>query len=285
MNNKVIALAVVGVLGVAAIAGVLLLTMGNTTGNGERTGNTDDAKDDGNAPVDEGKANFIITSLDVSEHNVLTDQTAIVTIGLMNNGTADGTYELNITLDGNVVKTRNVFIGMGNSTTVTHPISSSVVGNHTVAAGGSSTYLHCYDFYAVGAFMTYRSVEADAALGTREYNYTFTYVAQTSSTYTVSMVYENDVYPSSTNTYSKSGPDQSNRENVTFVGMENVTTLYGEKRLAHYTYTFESSGFHFEVDSYKDDWTGVVFKAVTRADGYSVTEELIDTNREWIKDI
>jgi hypothetical protein len=148
-----------------------------------------------------------------------------------------------------------------------------------------STYLNCYDFYEIGSYMTYHSVEVDEIIGTMQYNYTLAYVAQNATTYTVNLTYEDDVYPAVTYVYNKTGESESDRENVTFMGMTNITTAYGEKELAHYTYTMDNNGYHFEVDTYLDERTGATFRTVMRTDGFTLTDELIDTNRVWMKDI
>lgn len=266
MNKKILAALLVGVLVVGTLTGILIFTMGKTS-------------------ADEGKPNFVVTSFGVSKHNVLVNNDTTVTVGVMNNGTADGVYKLNITIDGVSVKSSSVAVGKGNTATVSYNISSSSVGNHTVAVGDNSTYLNCFDRFAADSYMTFHAIESDTTYGVLEYNWTSSVMSVNATGYTLKFIYENNVYPMTIYDYNKSDLWSRNMENVTFVGMESVSTAYGVKTLAHYTYTFESSGYHYEVDIFRDDKTGAYFKMITKTTGFVMTEELINTNRDWMKDI
>jgi len=249
---------------VAAIAAVLVLTMSNTAAK-------------------EGKANFVVMSFAIDKHAMLKNQSAIVTIGLLNNGTADGTYVLNVTIDGGVAWSKDVDLGMGNSTTVTYNVSSIAAGNHTVGVGDSSTYLNCYDRYAAGANLTYHSVQTITGLMTIEFNWTATVASSNSQQYTTDIDFENNIYQSQTSTAYRTDVWGDGLENLTLVGPESVATHFGVMTLTHYTYTYEANGYHYHVDAYRNDTTNVAYKIVTTTSGATETDELVDTNMAWLE--
>jgi hypothetical protein len=67
--------------------------------------------------------------------------------------------------------------------------------------------------------------------------------------------------------------------------MENVLTDFGMKTLAHYHYTADSGGYHYDIDTYRDELVGVCFKTVVRSGEYVSTDELIDTDRDWVREL
>lgn len=257
-----------GVLVVATVVSVFFLAMGNTAAK-------------------EKKANVVITSFAISNHNILVGQSVTVTIGLLNNGTADATnYLLNLTIDDAPVNGLYISLGMGNRTTYTHDISPSQIGNHTVCIDQNSTYLHCYERFNAGDYRTYQGVGYDNTAGSINYNYTAKILSSSVASYSEEITYTGIDRPYSVNsqsTYYKFS--STGMQNFTAYGLESVQTHYGVKNLTHYSYTYENAGYHFTVNIYADIPSNVNFRAVTTTDGLTLTEDLVDTNVEWLKDI
>lgn len=241
----------------------------------------------GNTAAKEKKANVVVTSFAISKHNILVGQAVTVTIGLLNNGTADATnYLLNLTIDDAPVNGLYISLGMGNRTTYTHDISPSQAGNHTVSIDENSTYLHCYERFNAGDYRAYQGVGYDSTAGSINYNYTAKILSSSEGSYSEEITYTGIDRPYSVNTYpTYYGFSSSGMQNFTIYGMESVETLYGVKNLTHYSYTYDNVGYHFIVNIYADIPSNINFRAVTTTDGLTLTEELVDTNLEWLKDI
>jgi hypothetical protein len=268
MEKKFLVVGVVAILIIASISAVALFMLG--------VGNS--------APV-EKRANFNVTSFSINKHDVVTDIEATVTIGLKNNGTAAGDYQLNISLDNAVVNTSQIHLGVGNSTMVNYNISSSKIGNHSVSVGTNSTYLNCYDPLTVGDYLKYHITGYDVSSGSIDGNMTTQIISKNATAYTTTATYSGIGLADAVETTNISDDWSTGLENLTFVSIDSVLTHYGTKNLSHYTYTHDSGPNHFLYDLYLDVQTGVIFRIQTTIGTSTLTFDLVDSNRVWLSDV
>lgn len=273
MAKKVLIIGIVAVVLIAAVAGAVVLL--SNQGNSEET---------------EKKANFVVTSLSLNNKNVTTGQPFAATIGMKNNGTADGEYEVRMFLNGVQVNHTLISLGAGNSTAVKLGAVCNVAGASTIKVEGNTTSFTCIDRYVVGDRMKYHITGYDADNAMEIDGYMTTQVITANSTgYTLQETYDGIDMINSTTDHTYTETWGEGLDNLTFIGMEEVLTSFGTKTLSHYNYTFDSGPYHYIYDVYIDMPTGVVFKISTSIDTQSgrstLSFDLVETNLVWLPGI
>jgi len=84
------------------------------------------------------RAEFTITSLDLSSTRVKRGKELTASVNIANFGDAEGSYTLNLTINGKVVQTRTVTLAPAAAERVTFTISRDVPGIYTVSVDGLS---------------------------------------------------------------------------------------------------------------------------------------------------
>ncbi|GEM_PF-5578390 len=272
MSNKYLIIGVVAVVLVASIAGAALLL--------SNQGEADKVK----------KAHFEVTSLTLSNQKVVTGQSLFASIGMKNNGTADGDYEVRLFLDGVQVNRTLISLAAGSTTTVELGFVGGAVGTSVVRVDNTNTTFDCLDRYVVGDFMKWHITGYDAETDTDIDAYWSSEVMSANATrYTIKETY--DGFPGINGTYEHSYTEQwsDNLENLTFIDKVDVATAWGTKTLSHYNYTYDEGLYHFVYDLYIDEATAVIFKISTSyetAEGESsLVFELVETNLVWLPGI
>jgi hypothetical protein len=263
-RNSIIAVVVIAVVVIAGAGAALMLING---------GNSATAKTDDRA------ASFHITSFSVNKHHVLDGQSARVSVDVNNNGTKDGNYTANLTLDGTLYHTQAVHLDVNETKTLNFTVTTSEDGNHTVAIGDNSTYLHFYPEYVIGAYMKAHITGSVNGI-LIDYGANVSVVALTETTYTGTTTYLNINYPSATATYNMSTPWSDGLTNVTFIGNETVQTHWGDMTLSHYRATngTETIDKYLYVDG-DNAWA---YKEIDSDTYYTLTTEMVDTNMLWM---
>jgi hypothetical protein len=266
MNKKFLVIGIVVIVLVAAFATVaLMLSEGGTTSVPER-------------------ANFVVTSFSIDRHDVLVNQTVNVAVVTKNNGTAEGSHQFNLTVDGAEVNSSTVHLGIGEETSIGFTISSAVVGNHTLAVGTNTTYLNCYHRNIIGDFLYYRITGHTVLLGSINGSMTIRLVAANSTSGTLNVSYSGINIPDSQYTGNLSDNWSTGLQDLKFVGMVNVRTSYGMKTLSNYTY-IRDSGLDYG-DVLVDASTGVEFQIdSTYSPSTYLIYTLVDTNMPWVAEI
>lgn len=272
MANKYLIIGVVAVVLVAAVAaGAVLLS---------NQGEADKVK----------KAHFEVTSLTLSDQKVVTGQPLSASIGMKNNGTADGDYEVRLFLDGVQVNRTLISVGAGNSTTVELGFAGGSVGTSTVSVDDTNTTFKCLDRYVVGDFMKWHITGHDAETNTDIDAYMSTEVVSANSTsYSVKETYDGLPFLNGTYEHSYTELWSDDLDNLTFVGMEDIVTAWGTKTLSHYNYTYDDGPNQYVYDLYLDEATAVQFRISTSVDttqGTStMTFDLVEANMAWVPGI
>lgn len=273
MANKFLIIGVVAAVLVAGVAGAALLL-----------------SNQGGADEVEKRAHFEVTSLTLSDQTVTTGQPLSASIGMKNNGTADGDYEVRLFLDGVQVNRTLISLGVGNTTTVELGFVCNAAGTPTVRVESTNTTFNCLDQFVVGDFMKWHITGYDAETAQAIDAYWSTQVVSVNSTsYSVKETY--DGLPLANGTYEHPFTElwSDNLDNLTFIEMEDVLTEWGTKTLSHYNYTYDNGGYHFVYDLYIDEVTATRFKISTSIDttaGMSTMYfELVETNKVWVSGI
>jgi hypothetical protein len=81
-------------------------------------------------------AEFEVSSLVVIPNEVVAGQTASVKADVKNVGEIDGSYTAALTVDGNLVKTRDITISTGATETVSFTYSTNITGPHSITLAG-----------------------------------------------------------------------------------------------------------------------------------------------------
>ena len=123
---------------VAASASIAAVVMMNGNNALSTTSGTNNDQAGGTTSI-EKQASFEVTSLSISKHDVLVKEPVNVQVGVRNNGTADGTHQFNLTVDGINVNSSTVHLAAGEMTILNFTVSSSSAGNNTMSVGTSST--------------------------------------------------------------------------------------------------------------------------------------------------
>ncbi|MDW5563603.1 MAG: hypothetical protein SA339_10290 [Methanomassiliicoccus sp.] len=266
-KNSIIAIVIVAVVVIAGAGAALLLT---------NNGKSNTAKTDDRA------ASFHVTSFSVNKHNVLDNQSARVSIDVVNNGTKDGNYTANLTMDGSLYQSQTVHLDINETKTLNFTVTTSEDGNHTMAIGDNSTYLHFYPEYVVGAYMKVHVTGSVNGI-LIDYGANASVVSLTATTYTETITYLNINYPSETITYNMSAPWSEGLTNLTYIGNETVQTHWGNMTLSHYRVIngTETIDRYLYVDGDKG-WT---YKEIDSDTYYTLTTEIIDTNMPWMPEL
>lgn len=270
MANKFLIIGVVAVILVASVSAAAVML-----------------SNQGEAGKVEKKANFAVTSLSLSDQNVVVGQPLTATIGMKNNGTADGDYEVRLFLDGVQVNHTLISVGKGNSTTVVLGLVCNAAGTPTVKVESNTTTFTCVDKYVVGDRMKWHVTGYDAETDKAIDGYQTTEIMSVNSTsYTIKATYDNLPLLNGTNDVPISTPWSAGLANLTFIGMENVQTAWGTKTLSHYNYTYDFGPYHYVYDLYIDVPTETKFKISTTVEtlmGQStMTFDLEETNKLWV---
>ncbi len=81
-------------------------------------------------------ANFTVTSLDLSSEQVEPGQEILVTVNVNNSGGCEGSYTLNLTINGTVEQTKTVTLAPSASDTVTFTVIKEEPGSYTISVDG-----------------------------------------------------------------------------------------------------------------------------------------------------
>lgn len=81
-------------------------------------------------------ANFSVTSLDLSNGQVEPGQEVLVAVNVTNIGGYDGSYTLNLTINGAVEQTKTVTLASSASDTVTFTVTKEEPGSYTISVDG-----------------------------------------------------------------------------------------------------------------------------------------------------
>ncbi len=295
MARKFMIIGVVAILFVAAISGAAFLMVGNgrtaANINSDTTGKTTD-----NNTKTEERANLVVTSLSINKHDVLVNGAATVGVAIKNIGSASGQHQFNVTMDGAFVGSRNVTLAAGGSTSIDFTVSSSSTGNHTISVGKCSTYLDCFDRYNVGDSYVYNLTILDPGSGFYYSNMTWTVTAVDPTTWTQNITYSDPAFYSenSSVTMFTNSSWKTATDDLKFLGNESVSTVFGTKTLACYTYyeyiyvSDEMVLYNYTV--YVDDSTNmkimVDYTFYQSGDGWITgSMNMISTNMPWVLDI
>lgn len=274
MANKFLIIGVVAVVLVAAVAGAALLL--SNQGSSDET---------------EKVAKFVATSLSLDNQNVTTGQPLFATIGMKNNGTADGEYDVRMFLDGVQVNHTMISLGAGNSTTVKLSTVCNVAGTSTIKVEDKTANFTCIDRYVAGDIMKWHLTGYDAESAQEIDGYMTTEVVSANSTgFTLKTTYDGIVgmiNSTTEHTYDEVWSD--GLDNLTFIGMSDVATSLGTKTLSHYTYTYDAGSYHYVYDLYVDEATQVSFKISSTFDTPSgesnLSFDLVESNTNWVSGI
>jgi len=88
------------------------------------------------AAVSPTPANFSVTSLDLSNEQVEPGQEVLVAVNVTNIGGYDGSYTLNLTINGAVEQTKTVTLASLASDTVTFTVTKEEPGSYTISVDG-----------------------------------------------------------------------------------------------------------------------------------------------------
>jgi len=88
------------------------------------------------AAVSPTPANFSVTSLDLSSEQVEPGQEVLVTVNVTNIGGCEGSYILNLTINGAVEQTKTVTLAPLASDTVTFTVTKEEPGTYTISVDG-----------------------------------------------------------------------------------------------------------------------------------------------------
>ena len=88
------------------------------------------------ATVSPTPANFTVTSLDLSNEQVEPRQEVLVAVNVTNIGGYEGSYTLNLTINGAVEQTKTVTLAPSASDTVTFTITKEEPGSYTISVDG-----------------------------------------------------------------------------------------------------------------------------------------------------
>jgi hypothetical protein len=81
-------------------------------------------------------AKFSVTSLDLSSEQVEPGQEVLVTVNVTNTGGSEGSYTLDLTINGEVEQTKTVTLAASASDTVTFVVIKEELGTYTVSVDG-----------------------------------------------------------------------------------------------------------------------------------------------------
>ena len=90
----------------------------------------------GGAAIPPTPANFTVTSLDLSSEQVEPGQEILVTVNVNNSGGGEGSYTLNLTINGAVEQTKTVTLAPSASDTVTFTVIKEEPGSYTISVDG-----------------------------------------------------------------------------------------------------------------------------------------------------
>jgi len=82
------------------------------------------------------KADFELSSLEITPNTVGTGDTASVKVDVTNLGKAEGTYTATLTIDGALVETTDVIVAPETTKTVTFAVAKEVIGDYAAEVGG-----------------------------------------------------------------------------------------------------------------------------------------------------
>ncbi len=88
------------------------------------------------AAVSPTPANFTVTSLDLSNEQVEPGQEILVTVNVNNSGGGEGSYTLNLTINGAVEQTKTVTLAPSASDTVTFTVIKEEPGSYSISVDG-----------------------------------------------------------------------------------------------------------------------------------------------------
>jgi len=90
----------------------------------------------GGAAIPPTPANFSVTSLDLSSAQVEPGQEVLVTVNVTNIGGCEGSYTLNLTINGAVEQTKTVTLASLASDTITFTVTKEQPGSYTISVDG-----------------------------------------------------------------------------------------------------------------------------------------------------
>jgi len=88
------------------------------------------------AAVSPTPANFNVTSLDLSNEQVEPGQEVLVAVNVTNIGGYEGSYTLNLTINGAVKQTKTVTLAPSASDTITLTVTKEEPGSYTISVDG-----------------------------------------------------------------------------------------------------------------------------------------------------
>ncbi|MBI0584078.1 MAG: hypothetical protein ISF22_07610 [Methanomassiliicoccus sp.] len=228
--------------------------------------------------------------MSVDKQDVVTGQQLMATVGVMNNGTADGDYEVRLFLEGVQVNFTTVSLGVGNSTTVKLGVTSNVAGTPTIRVDQNTTTFNCHERFVVGDMMKWHLTGYDADFDeTIDAFMTTKVIIANSTSFTMQETYDGIGLINSTTVHSYDEIWSTGLANLTLVGKEQVSTAFGTKALSHYTYTYDVGPYQFNYSLFIDPVTEVRFKiatSYTTNNGLSTLNfDLVETNKVWVAGI
>jgi uncharacterized cupredoxin-like copper-binding protein len=90
------------------------------------------------AAVPPTPANFAVTTIDLSSEQVEPGQEVFVIVNVTNTGDSEGSYTLNLTINGEVEQTKTVTLAPSASDTVTFTVTKEKPGTYTVSVDGAT---------------------------------------------------------------------------------------------------------------------------------------------------
>jgi S-layer protein (TIGR01567 family) len=106
--------------------------------------------------VNELAAEFDFSNLEISPEEIKQGQEATITANVINTGTAEGSYNVTLSIDGEVVDSQTISLSIGNSTTVEFTHEEDEIGTYEVQVGDLTTTYEVFEksgtiWYVLGA--------------------------------------------------------------------------------------------------------------------------------------
>ena len=226
---------------------------------------------------DANDAKLTVLSMNVDKHNILINDTVNVTVLVSNNGIGHAVQTLTLMIDRDLTLAKSVSLEAGAVQNVSFVVTPSTPGNHTLSCGGNSTFFTSYPRWWVGDYQ----VESFVSGYNEVSNITSTVTGINGSMITLFRSYDNGARPNSSVSMDSSLNSVAMLTNIRMVGKEVVHTNFGDKLLSHYVRSDPAPTY----DIYMDESSRLVFKQVTTASPFVITEVLIGTNMPWVHDL
>jgi len=81
---------------------------------------------------------FVVTNMSISPTQVQPEQAVTISVEVRNDGNAEGSYILNLTINGELQDSREIVLAPGETRTLTYKVSRSEAGNYNVTLDGQS---------------------------------------------------------------------------------------------------------------------------------------------------